>query len=534
MFTFLIFVSLILFSGCAQQRVIIRAANPPSRSENVLEVNSYKLPTATPEQCLLAMEEHLYNGIRWFPREPDPLHIDKQAITDMAAHANFMIHMVNKHTYPWLDHRYVPLIMHKAAWAELFGLLTQKVIPNKFTIWDLQLRHLVAAKQYALMGRRYSHDPEWVRLNERARYIIDQSYEDLDWMHQYLRHWVCSNVLAPANHDSTFYCESLRILLNLRDRSSDRFEVVLLSDLEEIEDQIQYFEIDCGIIDTVIPPGVVLEDDLFIPTTRMNNPDAVGLVVGITEYDSPEVPRVKYAGQGATRVREMLVKTLGYSEDNILPRTPTQKMTLGQMKTLVLNVLPEYITPGKSDVFIYIACHGVPLIDNDDVGLVPSDCDPNFATRDNSYALSDLYKDLNALNLMSLTLVLDACFSGRSGSGAPLIYDASPPWIIVRDVAGHFSNPNHVEYLACKRNQLSNWFTEKGHTFFTYIFLKGITGDADHTSGNADGILTYNELKTYLEDREHGIPWHSLRFCGRPQNPVTYGLNLDRVFIVYP
>jgi uncharacterized caspase-like protein len=66
-------------------------------------------------------------------------------------------------------------------------------------------------------------------------------------------------------------------------------------------------------------------------------------------------------------------------------------------------------------------------------------------------------------------------------------------------------------------NQVSSWYPEKGHSLFTYYFLKGIRGEADKANGKT---ITAGRLKDYLSEN---VRYMARRLSSREQTPQVYG-----------
>ena len=267
-----------------------------------------------------------------------------------------------------------------------------------------------------------------------------------------------------------------------------------------------------------------------LPDTQARNPDAVAVVVGIRDYFNPDVPNVQFAKRDATIMRRYLTDVLGYREANILPRNPDQTMTVGALKTLIRRQLPDYLRDG-SDVLVYFSGHGAPSTGEDPHAyLVPADADPNVVTDDNAYRLNRFYADLvetaEEHDAGSLTVVLDACFTGRSGSGDMLIRQASPLTLSVENPV--LAYENGTAFTASASDQLATWYPEKRHGMFTYFFLKGLKGAAD---ADGNGQITVAELERYLTDENDGVPYWSRRIHSRPQTPQVQASNADRVLV---
>ena len=262
--------------------------------------------------------------------------------------------------------------------------------------------------------------------------------------------------------------------------------------------------------------GLSIDIEQNIPHAVRSNPDAVAVVIGISDYQ--KATDVLYARRDAQFVREYLIKTFGYDPVNILPRDPDELMTAGTLKTLIRERLPAFVKQGKSDVFVYYSGHGSPSTNTNEGFLVPSDCDPNYINADNAYRLQDFYGDLSKVKGRSLTVVLDACFSGMTGDGKMLIQNISPIVLPALGLPSHplMSHPQAIVLTSTSNDRVSNWYPAKQHSLFTYFFLKGLQGAAD---SNADSRITVSELEVYLLNEDEGVRYWSNRLFGRPQTP---------------
>ncbi|MGD0037106.1 MAG: caspase family protein [Bacteroidota bacterium] len=332
---------------------------------------------------------------------------------------------------------------------------------------------------------------------------------------------------------NTAYYNSSALVLNDGGIASD----VLKSAIEEIKYQIieDRYKITQSLENPQAPQSgiesavnvVPFSDvDLNIPKTSMHSPDAVAVVIGISDYQDPDVPKVKYGRQDAGIMRQYLINTLGYDEKNILPRNPDQIITAGVFKTLIRQQLPSYIKPGISDVFIYYSGHGAPNTTTQKAFFVPADCNPNYINEDNGYLVNTFYDDLSKLPCRSLTIVLDACFSGLSGGGGMIVKNASPLFISVQHPL--LGKDSTTIFAASLSDQVSNWYPEKRHGLFTYFFLKGLQGAADL---NNDGAITIGEMEQYIQDENIAVPYISRREFQRPQMPQVVGKDKQMVLV---
>jgi hypothetical protein len=232
--------------------------------------------------------------------------------------------------------------------------------------------------------------------------------------------------------------------------------------------------------------------------TQGDNPDAIAVIIGNKNYPG-RVPPVNYAHNDADAIIRFARKVLGVHEENIMD---LRDVTLAEMEALLGNArthqakLWQWVRPTESDVFVYYSGHGVPGMKDRREYLLPVDGDPN-AAEITGYPIELLYKNLAKLETRSVTVFMDACFSGQSPQGT-LIRDASGIGVkpIERPVA-----PFTV-ISSAQRDQIASWDKEAQLGLFTKHILDALYGAANGKRyGNADNRITVGELKAYL-DRE--------------------------------
>ena len=261
--------------------------------------------------------------------------------------------------------------------------------------------------------------------------------------------------------------------------------------------------------------------DTDIPKCKTKNHDAVAVIIGNSDYDSPDVPKVNFAIRDANVVREYVEKTLGYRPGNIIS---VRNATFANFRAVFGSLenhqgkLFDYVKEGKSDVFIYYSGHGAPDPNTRTGYFVPTDCDPSHVDQ-NGYSLKTFYRNLGLLPARSIIVVLDSCFSGGSQKGM-LIKSASPVFIAVEKPSADLKNT--AVFASSSGDQISSWYPEKRHGLFTYFFLKGLRGEADTNEyGKQDGKIRATELYSYLKDK---VPYWARRlFSGRKQTPELLG-----------
>src|SRR5439155_15211315 len=142
-----------------------------------------------------------------------------------------------------------------------------------------------------------------------------------------------------------------------------------------------------------------------------------------------------------------------------------------------------------SDVFFYFSGHGEPNVQMKEAYLIPWDFDSqDEPTTDTAYSVKDLYADLAKLKARSVTVVLEACFTGQSKSG-PLIKAARPLRIDVDNPAQAMSNG--VVITASGPSEIASDHPARPHGLLTYYWLRAMRGEA----GDAQGRVTPGTLK---------------------------------------
>jgi hypothetical protein len=248
---------------------------------------------------------------------------------------------------------------------------------------------------------------------------------------------------------------------------------------------------------------------------------AVAVIIGNKDYKNPDIPPVNYAINDAKMVKESLVKTFGYREGNIIFKTNATKGVFENIFGSAENykgMLFDYITPGKSDVFVYYSGHGAPSLETRKGYILPIDGNPNNVSI-GGYSLELLYANLAKLQAKSNTVVTDACFSG-----APLFKKASPVGIVVKNPLVALRDTTIIN--SSSGTELSSWYPQKSLSLFTYYYLMALTGKADL---NHDKKITLNELSSYINEN---VPYMARKLhAGRRQTPTFKIDNADGVLV---
>jgi hypothetical protein len=239
-----------------------------------------------------------------------------------------------------------------------------------------------------------------------------------------------------------------------------------------------------------LPSVAIVDVEKKIPKGE-KNPNAYAVVFGIEQYKN--VSSVTYARRDAYWMREYFAKTLGVPEENIYYKTDIDAGKAEFDKVFSQGGwLDKRIGDGRSDLYIYYAGHGAPDFNSRTAFLIPYDGDPNYASQ-TGYSIDKMTANLSQLEARSVTVFLDACFSGANRENEILLAGARPVFLDVNTAVA----ANVTLFSAASGNQISSSWAEKQHGIFSYWLMKGMQGSAD---ANRDKIITVEELGGFIRN----------------------------------
>ena len=230
------------------------------------------------------------------------------------------------------------------------------------------------------------------------------------------------------------------------------------------------------------------------------------LVIGNEDYQSKqrglsEEQNVDYAVNDAKVFKEYALKTLGVKEDNMFFLKDATAIEMNRKIELVSKIIKKL--GNKADLIVYYAGHGYP----DETTKVPYLIPVDVPASDLSYAikLDDFYKDLSATGAKSITVFLDACFTG-GGRESGLMASRG---VKVKPKEGSLSG-NLVVFSASSGNQSALPYHKEGHGMFTYYLLKKLQ--------ESKGKVSMGELSDYIHDQ---VSIQSLKTNEKEQDPTV-------------
>ena len=232
--------------------------------------------------------------------------------------------------------------------------------------------------------------------------------------------------------------------------------------------------------------------DVLDPTAGKKvkrNDNALALIVGISDYKRTDAPAV-YADKDAQYFHDYASLKLGISDSNIKTLV-NAKAEQGDVILAVKDWMRRSSKPGKTEVYVFFAGHGLASDDGEQMYLLPYDGRPRLL--DDTAILRDrLFADISAANPRSVTVFLDTYYSGTTRGTDMLI--ASRP-IAIKALKQSVPD-NFTVMTAARGDQTAKPLEEAKHGMFSYFLMKGMEGEAD---ANQDNKITAGELHEYVE-----------------------------------
>lgn len=239
--------------------------------------------------------------------------------------------------------------------------------------------------------------------------------------------------------------------------------------------------------------------DIEIPKTDTNNENTFVVIIANENYQTEA--SVPYSINDGLIFAAYCNQTLGIPEKNIHFR---QDATLNNMKAEIdwlSKVMQVY--EGNAKAIFYYAGHGIPDEKDKTAYLLPIDgIGSNIST---GYALEILYSELGNIPSQSITIFLDACFSGAKREDGMLLSSRG----VVIKVNSAQPKGRIVVFSAAQGNETAYPYKECSHGLFTYYLLKGLQ--------KSKGDITIGELSEYVKEK---VRKRSIVVNGKLQTPT--------------
>ena len=238
--------------------------------------------------------------------------------------------------------------------------------------------------------------------------------------------------------------------------------------------------------------------DINIPATNFDNKNTFAVIIGNENYKNEQ--KVDYAINDAKSFNNYAIKTLNIPKSQVhFVKDATYGSLLSEFDWI--NQVSEAYK-GKAKIIFYYAGHGMPDDYTKDAYLLPVD---GYSTNTKSAVkLDDMFNSFTQYPAKSVTVFLDACFSGDARNGML----TAGRGVKIRP-KNNILKGNLVVFSAVSGKETAHPYKEKQHGMFTYFLLKEIQAKK--------GDINYFELENYIKDNVY----KKSVVLGNPQNPQT-------------
>lgn len=231
-----------------------------------------------------------------------------------------------------------------------------------------------------------------------------------------------------------------------------------------------------------------------------NQPQQWAVIVGISEYQNPQIKNLSYADRDARAFAEFLQSSAGGGFDpNRMKVLLNKDATLQNIKQALYNFLRQTIE--KDLVIIYFAGHGAPEPANPNNNyLLPYDTDPN-SLETSAFPMWDVNTALTRyIPSKKVVVFTDACHSGGISSDIATRGMSLTETNLINQYLSDLSKSKEgtIVFTASQAGEVSQELDKYGHGVFTYFLLEGMKGKADF---NNDYTVTIGELMDYVEEK---------------------------------
>ena len=240
--------------------------------------------------------------------------------------------------------------------------------------------------------------------------------------------------------------------------------------------------------------------DTDIPVTNASSPNTFAIIFANENYKN--VASVPFAKNDGTIFQKYCQKTLGIPASNIHYVENASYNDIRIQLAWLKDVCDAY--EGNASVLVYYAGHGIPDEGTKSAYLLPVDGDGRYVQ--SAYKLDDMYQKLGAMNTKSVTVFMDACFSGSKRENGML---ASARGVAIKAKSG-VPQGNMVVFSAAQGDETAYPNNDEQHGIFTYYLLKKLQ--------ETKGDVTLLDLGDYITTN---VRQQSIVKNGKPQTPCV-------------
>ena len=254
--------------------------------------------------------------------------------------------------------------------------------------------------------------------------------------------------------------------------------VTLNKDVESLTKNIARFEYSSKKF--TANTGNVMNIKSVIPSqTKRKN--SVGVVFGVSKYEN--IAPAPYADNDATIMKEYFEKILGIEQVIIFTNNEVNMSRFNKVFNPDYGELQKAVVKGETDVFVFYSGHGIPDKSGENTYLFPYD-----GVKEDleafGYNTTKLYDNLIKLGAKSVTVILDACFSGSSRKSEKMKEEnlVAQKGVKIKPKNPWINNPAFTMISSSTGEETSLGFDPSETGLFTYYFCAGLQGKADENN----------------------------------------------------
>ncbi|MBP3483351.1 MAG: WG repeat-containing protein [Alistipes sp.] len=222
--------------------------------------------------------------------------------------------------------------------------------------------------------------------------------------------------------------------------------------------------------------------DVNIPKFNGMNDNTFAVIIANELYKHEE--NVPYAKTDGESFRNYCIRTLGLPENRVHFCTDATLNEMRMEMNWLRNIGESF--GGDAKIIFYYAGHGVSDDSSHSAFLLPTDGAGNDI--ESGYSTDKLYAQLGALPVNSVTVFLDACFSGAKRDGDMMVASRG---VALKPKSSTLDKGNIVVLSATTGDETAALHPDEGHGLFTYFLLKKLQ--------QTQGACTLGELAEYVE-----------------------------------
>lgn len=240
--------------------------------------------------------------------------------------------------------------------------------------------------------------------------------------------------------------------------------------------------------------------DTDIPATNASNPNTFAIIFANEDYKN--VASVPFAKNDGTIFQKYCQKTLGIPTSNIHYVENASFNDIRIQLAWLKDVCDAF--DGNASVIIYYAGHGIPDEETKSAYLLPVDGDGRYVQ--SAYKIDEFYQKLGAMKAKTITVFMDACFSGSKREEGML---ASARGVALKAKSG-VPQGNMVVFSAAQGDETAYPNNDEQHGIFTYYLLKKLQ--------ETKGDVTLQDLGDYITTN---VRQQSIVKNGKVQTPCV-------------